>query len=220
MSLSRPENVTSGKYKAKKNYVNPLTFAILTMSVIFITFSANPLSLQQVYLQNAFAQDDESQTGIEQRLGQKNLGSGESTNFNCAENMITSASDSIECIPSGPTPPTPLAQPSTIGGTLDGTLTCGVAAVPATAFITNVAGDAVGIVTGFFEINVLGQGTFQLAVNGGTTDGNTYSLSGASGACSGPPFTVIGNCRSGVTVSYGEDGSSGSFTGDVTCTLL
>ena len=75
--------------------MNPLTFAILTMSVIFITSSANPLSLQQIYLQNVFAQDDESQTGIEQRLGQKNLGSDESTNFNCADNTQEGSPSSL-----------------------------------------------------------------------------------------------------------------------------
>jgi hypothetical protein len=75
--------------------VNLLTFAIITMSVIIVSFSASPLSLQQLPLQNVFAQDDESQTGIEQRLGQKNLGSGESTNFNCADNTIEGSPSSL-----------------------------------------------------------------------------------------------------------------------------
>jgi hypothetical protein len=65
------------------------------MSVIGITFSANPLSLQQIYLQNVFAQDDDSQTGIEHRLGQKNLGSDESTNFNCADNTLEGSPSSL-----------------------------------------------------------------------------------------------------------------------------
>ena len=75
--------------------MNPLTFAILTMSVVVITFSANPLSLQQLPFQNVFAQDDESQTGIDQRLGQKNLGSGESNNFNCADNTLEGSPSSL-----------------------------------------------------------------------------------------------------------------------------
>jgi hypothetical protein len=65
------------------------------MSVIIIPLSASPLSLQQLRLQNVFAQDDESQTGIEQRLEQKNLGSGESTNFNCTDNTLEGSPSSL-----------------------------------------------------------------------------------------------------------------------------
>jgi hypothetical protein len=56
---------------------------------------------------SAYSDSDESETNAEQRLREKNLGSGESSDFNCAENMITSASDGVECIPSGPAPPPP-----------------------------------------------------------------------------------------------------------------
>ena len=49
----------------------------------------------QLHLQNVFAQDDESQTGIEQSLGQKNLGSGESINFNCADNTLEGSPSSL-----------------------------------------------------------------------------------------------------------------------------
>jgi hypothetical protein len=169
---------------------------------------------------SASSDSDESETNTEQRLRQKNLGSGESDNFNCTENMITSASDGIECIPSGPAPPTPPSiQPFTISGSLDGQIGCRDGG--ASAFITDVAGDADGTVTGHFDINILGQGTFELPVNGGTTDGSTFSLSGENGLCSGQPFTVSGNCGTGVMVSYEEDGAAGSgFGGDVECTLL
>jgi hypothetical protein len=40
---------------------------------------------------------DESETNTEQRLKQKNVGSGESTNFNCGENSIESAIDIQAC---------------------------------------------------------------------------------------------------------------------------
>ena len=36
----------------------------------------------------AFAVGDESETNTDQKLAQKNVGSGESTNFNCGENNI------------------------------------------------------------------------------------------------------------------------------------
>jgi hypothetical protein len=190
---------------------------LLTVIVVAGVIALIPLSPLPVL---ASSDSDESETNAEQRVREKNLGSGESNDFNCDENMITSASG-VDCIPSGPAPPTPPSiQPFTIDGSLVGTITCRSGGV--SAFITNVAGDADGTVTGFFEISVVNQGTFQLAVNGGTTDGNTFSLSGESGLCSGEPFTVSGNCGTGVTVSYEEDGASGTFNdvGGVTCTLL
>jgi hypothetical protein len=69
-----------------------LTLAIIVVFSV-ITFSVIPF--QQQIQQNAFAQGDESQTGIEQRLGQGNLGSGESTNFNCADNTIEGSPSSL-----------------------------------------------------------------------------------------------------------------------------
>jgi hypothetical protein len=43
-----------------------------------------------------FAQD-ESETNTEQEMKQKNFGSGESTNNNCALNSIDSALTEVEC---------------------------------------------------------------------------------------------------------------------------
>ena len=44
----------------------------------------------------AFAQD-ESETNTEQSIKQKNVGSGESTNNNCALNSIDSAAATVAC---------------------------------------------------------------------------------------------------------------------------
>ena len=54
----------------------------------------------------AFAQD-ESETNTEQEIKQKNVGSGESTNNNCALNSIdTTAAATVACpIPGLPAPP-------------------------------------------------------------------------------------------------------------------
>jgi hypothetical protein len=54
----------------------------------------------------AFAQD-ESETNTEQEIKQKNVGSGESTNNNCALNSIdTTTAATVACpIPGLPAPP-------------------------------------------------------------------------------------------------------------------
>ena len=70
------------------------------MLILVITFSAIPLSLQQLHLQNAFAQDD-SQTDTEQRLRQKNTGSGESTNFNSGEEEVSNGDGKGPNCPAG-----------------------------------------------------------------------------------------------------------------------
>jgi hypothetical protein len=49
-------------------------------------------ALTGIFSTSAFAYDggDESETNTEQALKQKNVGSGDSTNFNCGENDIKS----------------------------------------------------------------------------------------------------------------------------------
>ena len=121
------------------------------MFVIVITFSAIPLSLQQLRLQNAFAQDD-SHTDTEQRLRQKNSGSGESTNFNCAKNLIESASESVSCDTiSTPPAPTPLPESFTISGEGTGTLSC-LGDQNDASIEVSAQGEEDGTVTGIVDI--------------------------------------------------------------------
>jgi hypothetical protein len=62
--------------------------AVLTAAALTGIFSTNTLA--------AYAQDggDESETNTEQEIKQKNVGSGESINTNCAQNVI----DSIDLV--------------------------------------------------------------------------------------------------------------------------
>ena len=193
-----------------------------------MTFSINPL--QQQIQQNAFAQDDESDTDTEQRLGQKNLGGGESTNFNCAENLITSASDSIECIPSGPAPPTPpptgAFTVSGQGSGIDSYICDGLTSGGIVAVTISAQGQEDGTVTGSVRVQNPDGGDATYPVSGGTTDGNTFSLSGEISEellCGTPgipdQFTVSGDCGNNVMISYEESDSSATVTGDVECTL-
>jgi len=115
----------------------------------------------------------------------------------------------------------PSAQPFTIDGTVSGPLTCEVE-MPVSADIA-VGEEEDGTLTGSVAFSATGlppEGA-SISVNGGTTDGNTFSLSGKSGVCTGP-FTIGGNCGTGVAVNYkdsGTTGAGGTFSGDVTCTL-
>jgi hypothetical protein len=60
---------------------------VLTAAALTGILSTNPI---------AFAQD-ESETNTEQEIKQKNVGSGESTNNNCALNSIDSAAATVAC---------------------------------------------------------------------------------------------------------------------------
>jgi hypothetical protein len=66
--------------------------AVLAAAALTGIFSSTPMS---VY---AFEGGDESETNTEQEIKQKNVGSGESTNTNCAQNSIDSlAGLSVTC---------------------------------------------------------------------------------------------------------------------------
>jgi hypothetical protein len=190
---------------------------LLTVIVVAGVIALIPLSLRPLPVS---ASSDDSETNTEQRLGQKNLGSGESSDFNCDENMIKSASG-IDCIPSGPAAPSPPPPPTggfDIVGSVTGTLNCFGDEEPASVNI-NAAIFEDGTTAGGFVNIIINSNTFEEIVNEGTTDGNTFSLSGESGICNGAPFTLSGNCGTGVAVTYEDSqGGSGTFTGDVACT--
>ena len=69
--------------------------AVLTAAALTGILSTSPI---------AFAQD-ESGTNTEQEIKQKNIGSGESTNNNCALNSIDSAAATVACPVPGLTAP-------------------------------------------------------------------------------------------------------------------
>jgi hypothetical protein len=78
---------------------------LLTVLVIAGVIALIPLSPLPI---SASSDSDESETNADQRLKQKNLGSGESDNFNCGENLIDSAVSTIcSAEPTPLTPPPP-----------------------------------------------------------------------------------------------------------------
>jgi uncharacterized low-complexity protein len=66
----------------QKSFIIAAILAAVALSVI-----ATPL---------AFAQDT-SETTTDQSVKQKNTGSGESTNFNCGQNVLKAGADEQEC---------------------------------------------------------------------------------------------------------------------------
>jgi hypothetical protein len=64
--------------------------AILTAAVLTGIFSTTPMA--------AYAEDgDESETNTDQAIKQKNVGSGDSVNFNCAQNLIKAGVGQQQC---------------------------------------------------------------------------------------------------------------------------
>jgi hypothetical protein len=192
-----------------------LTVIVVAGVIALIPLSHPPLPIA------ASSDSDDSDTNAEQRLKQKNLGSGDSRDFNCDENMIESTSDNTECIPSGPEPPTPSAQPFTINGGGSGDFRCIIGDLGGISI--SAQGEEDGTVTGTVTLLVIGGASSQNSVTGGTTDGNTFSLTGQStpGFCGdASPFTVSGGCGNDVMISYADSFFSGTYIGNVECTLL
>jgi uncharacterized low-complexity protein len=68
--------------------MNQKSFIIATiLTAAALSVIATPL---------AYAQDT-SETSTDQSVKQKNTGSGESTNFNCGENLIKAGTEEQEC---------------------------------------------------------------------------------------------------------------------------
>jgi hypothetical protein len=73
----------------------PLILAIITASGILLSSGLLPFQISEIYA-------DESETNTDQDLSQKNVGGGDSINFNCGENSIgDSASILCESSPTG-----------------------------------------------------------------------------------------------------------------------
>jgi hypothetical protein len=75
-----------------------------TLAIATVLMSA---ALTGIFSASAYAQGDESETNTEQSIAQKNVGSGESTNNNCALNSIDSTTAAtVACpVPGLPAPP-------------------------------------------------------------------------------------------------------------------
>ena len=69
--------------------------AILAAAALSVI--ATPLAFAQVMDGEEDPNGDTSTTSTDQSVKQKNTGSGESTNFNCGENLIKAGTEDQEC---------------------------------------------------------------------------------------------------------------------------
>jgi len=76
----------------QKSFVIAAVLAAAALSVI-----ATPLAFAQVMDGEEDPNGDTSTTSTDQSVKQKNTGSGESTNFNCGENLIKAGVEDQEC---------------------------------------------------------------------------------------------------------------------------
>jgi hypothetical protein len=76
----------------QKSFVIAAILAAAALSVI-----ASPLAYAQDMPEEDPATGDTSTTTTDQHVKQKNTGSGESTNFNCGENLIKAGVEDQEC---------------------------------------------------------------------------------------------------------------------------
>jgi hypothetical protein len=99
--------------------------------------------------------------------------------------MIKSASG-IDCIPSGPAPPTPPPPATTfaVTGFGDGGFLCEGAELAIASFTMNTEVEEDGTATGTVLVTFDSGSEVSLTVTDGTTDGSTFSLSGLAGICS------------------------------------
>ena len=111
----------------------------------------------------------------------------------------------------------------TITGEGRGTLSC-LGGQEDSSIEVSVQGEEDGTVTGIVDIILFNSGS-TYSVTGGTTDRNTFSLTGETNifsVCGSnvKPFTVSGDCGTGVIIRYEEPDVTSTFTGNVECTLV
>jgi hypothetical protein len=77
----------------QKSFIIAAILAAAALSVI-----ATPLAYAQVMEEpNGDPNGDTSTTTTDQTIKQKNVGSGESVNFNCAQNLYKAGAEQTEC---------------------------------------------------------------------------------------------------------------------------
>ena len=155
----------------------------------------------------------------------------EESDFRCIAAAATDEGTIIRDGGTTPPPPPPTDGPFTVTGEgSEGSTVCDPPAPDVEAFISfSAQGD--GTVTGTYtfsapDLRFVREGV----ITEGTTDGQTYTLSGENeSVCGAPPtgtqtvideVTISGDCGDDVTITYEDPLTVATFTGDVDCALL
>jgi hypothetical protein len=148
------------------------------------------------------------------------------------QNMIcTHPDNNVPCSQQGVITPTPPPTNSfTITGTGTGSsasFVCNPPVPPGLTISIDFSAQRDGTVSGTYTISASSGFFLQGTITDGTTDGNTYTLSGVNLAVCADnqgnqpvaPMTISGDCGDGVTITYRDPNTVGTFTGNVQCTL-
>jgi hypothetical protein len=145
------------------------------------------------------------------------------------ENSV--ALTSQQTFPSVTREPPTTEPPSPTGFTITGTgettgveFVCTPPVPPGLAISLEFSAESDGTVTGTYTVTATGFEPFTGELTDGTTDGNTFTLSGMGDSVCIPEVipnlvTISGDCGDDVTVTYKDESAEGTFTGDVECIL-
>ena len=151
------------------------------------------------------------------------------------ENVIcTHPDNNVSCSQQRVITPTPTPTPPTNSFTITGTGTgsgasfvCDPPVPPDLTISIDFSAQRDGTVSGTYTISTNTGFLQQGEITDGTTDGNTYTLSGVNlaicidnqGNRPVAPITISGDCGDRVTITYRDPNAVGTFTGNVQCTL-
>jgi hypothetical protein len=147
-------------------------------------------------------------------------------------NNATCTQEGVRSTPTSTPTPTPTPTPTgfTVTGTGTGSsasFVCNPPVAEDLTFSIDFSAQRDGTVSGTYTISTSNGFTVQGTITDGTTDGNTYTLSGVNQTvCSDDqanrpvaPMTISGDCGDRVTITYRDPLTVGTFTGNVQCTL-
>ncbi len=205
--------------------VNRRTFAVSTIAAIMLIATMTSMSTTG----NVFASDRNQVTSQVNDCANDKM----PTNVGCQtiDSQIQGDRNSVDLTAQQKFPRVTSEPPVDQGFTIEGSGTTTGASFECTPPIpSNLAISIVfsaqsdGDVTGTYELRG-GGSIFTGELTDGTTDGNTFTLSGVGEISICTPqvvdteVTISGDCGNGVPFTYRDESAEGTFTGDVECTL-
>jgi hypothetical protein len=204
---------------------NNTVFVILLLASTFLTSTLTMLPAAHAGVGD---DDDHDKRGDSNKQRVEEDGAGaiadcdwndiEESDFRC---KAAAATDGGIIRDGGTTPPTDGAFTVTGEGS-EGSAVCDTPTQ--LDFVISFSAQGDGTVTGTYTVSTIGF-VREGVITEGTTDGNTYTLSGENVSVCGTPvageITISGDCGDDVTITYEDPATVVTFEeGDVDCTLL